>query len=118
MPTPTCRLKLEHIIKTFPGVRAVQDVNLEVYSGEILSLVGENGAGKSTLMNVVNGIFPADSGNIYLDGELVTIDSPRRALELGITMIHQELALIPQMTVGQNIYLGREPRRRFHWLVD
>ena len=118
MPTPTCRLKLEHIIKTFPGVRAVQDVSLEAYSGEILSLVGENGAGKSTLMNVVNGIFPADSGNIYLDGELVTIDSPRRALELGITMIHQELALIPQMTVGQNIYLGREPRRRFRWLVD
>ncbi len=118
MPTPTYRLKLEHIVKTFPGVRAVQDVSLEAYPGEILSLVGENGAGKSTLMNVVNGIFPADSGQIYLDGEPVSIDSPRRALELGITMIHQELALIPQMTVGQNIFLGREPRLKISALID
>jgi len=118
MPTPTCRLKLENIVKTFPGVRAVKDVSLEAYPGEILSLVGENGAGKSTLMNVVNGIFPADSGQIILDGEPVSIDSPRKAVELGITMIHQELALIPQMTVGQNIFLGREPRRKVKALID
>lgn len=110
------RLKLEHIYKSFPGVQAVQDVSLEVYGGQILALVGENGAGKSTLMNIVNGVVQLDSGSIYLDGQPVQITSPRRALELGITMIHQELALIPELTVGQNIYLGREPRRFGGWI--
>lgn len=116
MPVP--RLLLEHISKSFPGVQAVQDVSLEALPGEILALVGENGAGKTTLMNVLTGAIPADSGRILLDGEEVSIDSPRRALELGITMIHQELALIPQLTVGQNIFLGREPRRGGGRLVD
>ncbi len=106
------RLRFEHIHKAFPGVQAVRDVSFEAQAGEILALVGENGAGKSTLMNILSGAIPADKGKIYLDGQEVVIDSPRRALELGITMIHQELALIPQMSVGQNIYLGREPRRR------
>jgi len=110
------RLKLEHIYKAFPGVQAVQDVSLEVYGGEILALVGENGAGKSTLMNIVNGVVALDSGRIVLDGQAVQIPSPRRALELGITMIHQELALIPELTVGQNISLGREPRRFGGWI--
>ncbi|WP_322805681.1 sugar ABC transporter ATP-binding protein [Thermanaerothrix sp.] len=105
------RLRLEHVSKAFPGVQAVNDVSLDVYGGEILALVGENGAGKSTLMNIINGVVPLDSGKIYLEGQPVTITSPRQALELGITMIHQELALIPQLTVGQNIFLGREPRR-------
>ncbi len=104
------RLKFEHIYKAFPGVQAVRDFSLEAQSAEILALVGENGAGKSTLMNILSGAILADSGRIFLDGEEVMIDSPRRALELGITMIHQELALIPQMSVGQNIFLGREPR--------
>lgn len=110
------RLKLERIYKAFPGVQAVNDVSLDVYAGEILALVGENGAGKSTLMNIINGVVPLDSGKIYLDGQPVVIDSPRHALELGITMIHQELALIPQLTVGQNIFLGREPRRWRFWI--
>lgn len=110
------RLRLEHVSKAFPGVQAVNDVSLEVWGGEILALVGENGAGKSTLMNLINGVVPLDSGKIYLDGQPVTMDSPRRALELGITMIHQELALIPQLTVGQNIFLGREPRRWRFWI--
>ncbi len=105
------RLRLEHVSKAFPGVQAVNDVSLDVYEGEILALVGENGAGKSTLMNIINGVVPLDSGKIYLEGQPVSITSPRQALELGITMIHQELALIPQLTVGQNIFLGREPRR-------
>lgn len=118
MADPVYRLQMDHIVKSFPGVLAVRDVSLNAYPGEILSLVGENGAGKSTLMNVLNGIFPADSGQIFLDGEPVVIDTPRRALELGVTMIHQELALIPQLTVGQNIYLGREPRRKFKALVN
>jgi ribose transport system ATP-binding protein len=110
------RLKLENIRKSFPGVQAVNDVSLEVYGSQILALVGENGAGKSTLMNIINGVVPLDSGRIYLDGQAVQITSPRRALELGITMIHQELALIPELTVGQNIFLGREPRRWGGWM--
>lgn len=118
MENPTYRLQMEHITKSFPGVLAVQDVSLSAYPGEILSLVGENGAGKTTLMNVLNGVLQADSGQILLDGEPVIIDSPRSALEQGVTMIHQELALIPQLTVGQNIYLGREPRRKWKALVN
>lgn len=118
MPDTPVRLLMEHVYKSFPGVRAVQDVTLSAYPGEILSLVGENGAGKSTLMNVLNGVLQADSGRILLDGVPVAIGSPRQALELGVTMIHQELALIPQLTVGQNIYLGREPRRVLGALVD
>lgn len=118
MADPVYRLQMQNIVKSFPGVLAVRDVSLDAYPGEILSLVGENGAGKSTLMNVLNGVFPADSGQIFLDGQPVVIDTPRRALELGVTMIHQELALIPQLTVGQNIYLGREPRRKLRGLVN
>lgn len=112
------RLQMEHIVKSFPGVLAVRDVSLEAAPGEILALAGENGAGKSTLMNILSGSFPADSGKIWLDGEEVSITSPRRAQELGIAMIHQELALIPQMTVAQNIYLGREPRFAGGLLID
>jgi ribose transport system ATP-binding protein len=109
MADQTFRLELKNITKSFPGVLAVQDVTLAAYPGEILALVGENGAGKSTLMNILSGAFMADSGMILLDGQEVKIPSPRRAQELGIAMIHQELALIPQMTVAQNIFLGREP---------
>jgi ribose transport system ATP-binding protein len=112
------RLQLEHIVRSFPGVMAVQDVSLEAYPGEILALAGENGAGKSTLMNILSGSLPADSGRIRLDGEEVNLTSPRSAQELGIAMIHQELALIPQMTVAQNIFLGREPRFAAGILVD
>lgn len=112
------RLRLERIVKTFPGVQAVKDVSLEAYAGEILALVGENGAGKTTLMNILTGAVHADSGKIFIDGKPVVITSPRKALELGITIIHQELALIPQLTVGQNIYLGREPRRLRGLFVD
>ncbi len=118
MSDQTPRLQLDHINKSFPGVNAVQDVSLAVMPGEVLALAGENGAGKTTLMNVLNGVIQADSGTISLDGEAVTITSPRHALDLGITMIHQELALIPELTVGQNIFLGREPRRGVRGLID
>ena len=111
-------LKLENITKSFPGVKAVENVTLEAYPGEILALAGENGAGKSTLMNVLSGALLADSGRIVLDEQEAKITSPRSAQELGIAMIHQELALIPQMTVGQNIFLGREPLTACKMLVD
>jgi ribose transport system ATP-binding protein len=114
----THSLKLENITRSFPGVKAVENVTLEAFPGEILALAGENGAGKSTLMNVLSGALMADSGRILLDAQEVKINSPRSAQELGIAMIHQELALIPQMTVGQNIFLGREPRTAWKMLVD
>jgi ABC-type sugar transport system ATPase subunit len=114
----THSLKLENITRSFPGVKALENVTLEAYPGEILALAGENGAGKSTLMNVLSGALMADSGRILLDDQEVKISSPRRAQDLGIAMIHQELALIPQMTVGQNIFLGREPRTAWKLLVD
>lgn len=109
MAEQTYRVELKNIAKSFPGVLAVRDVTLSAYLGEILALAGENGAGKSTLMNILSGALTADAGIILLDGQEVKISSPRRARELGIAMIHQELALIPQMTVAQNIFLGREP---------
>ncbi len=118
MADQTYRLELKNITKSFPGVLAVQDVSLSAYPGEILALVGENGAGKSTLMNILSGAFMADSGVIFLDGQEVKITSPRRAQELGIAMIHQELALISQMSVAQNIFLGREPLLAAGTLVD
>ncbi len=111
-------LSLENIIKTFPGVTALNDVTFRVKSGEIHALVGENGAGKSTLMKIIAGIYSPDSGSINLGGKVVEIGSPVKARSLGISMIHQELALIPYLTVGQNIYLGREPRRRFKAFID
>lgn len=118
MPEPAPRLEIEHVSKAFPGVQAVDDVSLTAYPGEILGLVGENGAGKTTLMNILTGALQPDSGRILLDSQPVRIDSPSQALELGVTIIHQELALIPQLTVGQNIYLGREPRSRWRAFVD
>jgi ABC-type sugar transport system ATPase subunit len=102
-------LSMEHISKSFPGVHALDDVSLEVYAGEVHALVGENGAGKSTLMRILNGVLPKDAGTIRLDGREVSLQTPGDALASGISMIHQELALILYLDVGQNIYLGREP---------
>ncbi|MFQ5812917.1 MAG: sugar ABC transporter ATP-binding protein [Anaerolineae bacterium] len=109
MPSDNAILRMEHISKRFPGVQALDGVTFEVAEGEIHALVGENGAGKSTLMKILTGALPGDTGTITLRGQPVEIDSPRRAQALGISMIHQELALIPYLNVGQNIYLGREP---------
>ena len=111
-------LCMEHISKSFPGVQALTDVGFSVRPGTIHALVGENGAGKSTLMKILAGIIHRDSGAILLHGNVVDIDSPRKAQTLGISMIHQELALIPYLTVGQNIYLGREPRSGLRYFVD
>jgi len=109
---PMPYLHMQSITKSFPGVRALQDVSFELAKGEIHALVGENGAGKSTLMKILTGAYRADSGEIALDGKAVAIHSPGDAQALGISMIHQELSLIPHLTVGQNIYLGREPKGR------
>ncbi len=118
MADPQPLLHMRHITKTFPGVRALSDVELVVYPGEILALLGENGAGKSTLMKVLNGVFSPDSGEIVWNGRPVVIHSPHDAQALGISMIHQELALIPYLDAGKNIYLGREPRGPLPGLID
>ena len=111
-------LRMEGISKSFPGVQALQKVDFEVSRGEIHALVGENGAGKSTLMKVLTGALMPDEGQISLRGERVIINSPSDSQELGISMIHQELSLIPYLTVGKNVYLGREPQWRLPGFVD
>jgi ABC-type sugar transport system ATPase subunit len=102
-------LRVEKVTKSFPGVLALQDVSLEVYPGEVLGLVGENGAGKSTLMKILSGVYQPDSGEIILDGKPVTLHSPRQAQDLGISIIYQEFNLMPNLSVEENVFVGREP---------
>lgn len=103
-------LEMKNITKTFPGVKALDNVNLQVEEGEIHALVGENGAGKSTLMNVLSGIYPYGTyeGDIIYNGELCKFAKIKDSEEKGIVIIHQELALIPYMTIGENMFLGNE----------
>ncbi len=99
---------MEHIHKRFPGVYALNDVNYELRAGEVHALLGENGAGKSTLIKVLGGIYHPEEGEIYIDGKKVAINGVRDAQDNGIAIIHQELVLVPHMTVAENIFLGRE----------
>ena len=103
-------LEMKSITKEFPGVKALDNVNLVVEEGEIHALIGENGAGKSTLMNVLSGTFPVGSysGEIYYDGKLCQFKNQRDSEEVGIVIIHQELALIPLLTIGENMFMGNE----------
>ncbi len=103
-------LEMKSITKTFPGVKALDNVNLRVEEGEIHALVGENGAGKSTLMNVLSGIYPYGTyeGDIIYNGEVCKFAKIKDSEEKGIVIIHQELALIPYMTIGENMFLGNE----------
>ena len=106
-------LEMKGIRKTFPGVVALDDVDLEVRPGTVHALMGENGAGKSTLMKVLIGMYAEDKGTITFQGQQVKIPDTKTGLGLGISMIHQELSPVPEMTVAENIYLGREPKNRF-----
>ncbi len=103
-------LEMKNITKTFPGVKALDNVNLKVEAGEIHALVGENGAGKSTLMNVLSGVYPYGTyeGDIIYDGEVCKFSDIKHSEEKGIVIIHQELALIPYMSIGENMFLGNE----------
>jgi len=105
-------LRMVGITKRFPGVVALNQVTLEAFPGEIHAIVGENGAGKSTLMKVLVGAYQPDAGEIYLNGEKVFFRHPREAQEKGLSIIYQEFNLLPDRTVADNIYLGREPLRR------
>ena len=111
----TILLEMKNITKTFPGVKALDNVNLQVVNGEIHALVGENGAGKSTLMNVLSGVYPYGSyeGDIVYDGEVCKFGAIKDSEEKGIVIIHQELALIPYMTIAENMFLGNERGTKF-----
>src|SRR5512147_3081568 len=95
-------LRLEHISKRFGAVAALDDVSLDIERGEIFALVGENGAGKTTLMNVVYGLYRPDRGSVQVFEKTQVIDSPARAIELGVGMVHQHFMLVPPLTVAEN----------------
>ena len=105
---PKTLVEMTNISKSFPGVKALDNAQLTLYEGEVLGLLGENGAGKSTLMNVLGGIYKPDTGSIKIDGQEVTIGSVVEAQKLGVAFIHQEIALVPYLSVAENIFLGRE----------
>lgn len=108
---PVPALRMQAIVKNFPGTRACAGATLEVARGEVHCLLGENGAGKSTLMKILSGFYTPDSGTIALDGEQVSFNSPIGGVRAGISTIYQELDLVPDMTVAQNLFLGHEPMR-------
>jgi len=125
-----CLLEVRNVSKAFPGVVALDDVSLRLKRGTVHALIGENGAGKSTLMKIIAGIYTPDAGELCLRGRTLHLSSPREAVQNGIAMIHQELNLMPSMSVAENIWIGREPvnacgvishrelRRRTHTLLE
>jgi len=111
-------LEMNHISKSYGGVHALRDVNFSCKKGSVHALVGENGAGKSTLFKILSGELKADSGSIVLNGKAVQFRGPPDAQKLGIAMVHQELKLLPYMTVAQNIFLNSEPRGFFNLIKE
>lgn len=111
-------IQMEGIVKRFPGVLALDQSRFELRAGEVHALIGENGAGKSTLMKIIGGIYSKDAGRMLFEGQEVEVSSPRQAQDLGISIIHQELNLMPHLTVAQNIFIGREPRTNIPFFVD
>ena len=101
-------VEMEHIDKSFPGVKALDDVSFRLRAGEVMALLGENGAGKSTLMKILSGVYPKDSGTIRIFEKDVQDLNPKKAQELGVAIIHQELNLCGHLTVAENIFLGHE----------
>lgn len=116
--TKELTLKMEGIIKAFPGMIALDKVSLSVSKGEVLALMGENGAGKSTLMKILAGEYRKDSGQITVNGKVIDIDSTQKAAEAGIALIHQEFSLVPELSVYQNVFLGKELKSGIPGIVD
>jgi ABC-type sugar transport system ATPase subunit len=114
MPSPI--IELREISKQFPGVRALDRVSFDVLPGEVHALLGENGAGKSTLIKIMTGVYRPDGGTILLNGQPTPINSTRQSQALGITAIYQELSLYPELTVAENIFMGRPPRTRLGFI--
>ncbi len=110
-PPSVPTLQLRGISKAFAAVQALQDVDFEVYQGEVVGLVGDNGAGKSTLIKIISGVYLPDKGDIFVEGSKVAIHSPQDATKVGIETVHQDLALCDNMDVVSNLFLGREERR-------
>jgi monosaccharide-transporting ATPase len=117
MPEKQLRLEMKGIHKVFPGVKALTGVDLRLFPGEVHALMGENGAGKSTLIKVLTGVYSIDEGNVWLDGNATTVKSPLEAQELGISTVYQEVNLCTNLSVAENIFIGREPKRlgRIDW---
>ncbi len=101
-------LEMKGICKSFPGVKALSNVDLTLYEGEIHALMGENGAGKSTLIKVLTGVESIDSGKVFLEGKEIVANSTKEAQELGISTVYQEVNLCPNLSVAENLYIGRE----------
>lgn len=102
-------IEFEHVGKTFPGQKALDDVSFSIRKGEIHAIIGENGAGKSTLLNILHGVFPATTGEIRIDGKAVKFAQIADAIDAGIAKVHQEIVSIPDMTVAENLFMGKEP---------
>lgn len=118
-PSNETILEFKGVSKDFPGVRALDKVDFDLKRGEVHALVGENGAGKSTLIKILAGVYPPTGGEIYYHGEKVEIRNPKVGLNMGISVIYQELNLVPYISVAKNIFLGREPRRKWlPFLID
>lgn len=103
-------LEMRAISKTFPGVKALDDVNIALFPGEVTALIGENGAGKSTLVKILTGIYPSDDGEIHIDGKPVTFGNAQAAIDHGVTAIHQETVLFDELSVAENIFIGHAPK--------
>jgi simple sugar transport system ATP-binding protein len=110
-------LEVRNITKRFGGLTAVDNVDMQVFPGEVVGILGDNGAGKSTLIKVISGVYHADAGKIFFEGKPVRIDNPMEALRIGIETIYQDLALAENLNVYSNIFLGREKLKRFLGLV-
>lgn len=104
-------IEFEHVGKTFPGQKALDDVSFSIRKGEIHAIIGENGAGKSTLLNILHGVFPATTGEIRIDGKAAKFAEIADAIDAGIAKVHQEIVSIPDMTVAENLFMGKEPGR-------
>ena len=111
-------LEVKNITKRFGGLTAVDNMDMEVYPGEVVGLLGDNGAGKSTLIKVISGVYHADAGTIFFEGKEVRIDNPMDALRIGIETLYQDLALAENLNVYANIFLGREKLKRFLGLIN
>src|SRR6218665_3148803 len=108
-------IRLEGINKSFGNVQGLKDIDLKIDSGEIVALLGDNGAGKSTLIKALSGVYPIDKGAIFFKGKHASIRSARAAIDLGIETIHQDSSLAPDLSIANNLFLGREPMR-YAWM--